>query len=183
MAIYFVFEYCYGAHGREAPAPFLEEILEQVKRIPNSAEVQYEPKPDEILTVRVYAYEADSAKKAVETYDLDLQIGDCIDFFDHEHVLTVTTKAFTETIGNLRLEKLQKLWTPEERLFTVYGQATVSVGVRVQAKSKEEALLKAFEEVTELTSFEGGQMVGVLDDENSWVNHDGEIEYTDAEEE
>lgn len=72
--------------------------------------------------------------------------------------------------------------------YAVYGKVVAWVCVELEAKDKEEAIEKAYEECSEPMNFVGNggvdKMIGVCDTDSATVsiNCDDEIEYTEAEE-
>lgn len=68
--------------------------------------------------------------------------------------------------------------------YRVYGTATVSVYVEIDATSPEEAINLAYNECDGLTSFAGNggmdKMVGVYGS-NVSIEAEGEVDYTEAE--
>lgn len=72
--------------------------------------------------------------------------------------------------------------------YIVSGKVTAFISVELEAKNKEEAIEKAYEECSEPMNFVGNggtdKLIGVCDADSATVsiNCDEEIEYTEAEE-
>ncbi|MFI3279626.1 MAG: hypothetical protein R3Y55_03775 [Rikenellaceae bacterium] len=184
MKVFRVFEFAFAYHEEKIPEAFTEFVKEQIRKVKpgwnfEAAQRCYE-EYEGVLTVRTYLYEAENAREAVEDYDSTNQIGNCYDFFSDELMDTEVEIALSEEEGEILFQKLKKLWSGDERTYVVYGTAEVDVRVVVLASSRDEALQKAVDEVSELTSFDGGSAVGVIS-ENAHVQHEGEIRYTEVE--
>ncbi len=187
MAVYYIFEYGY-VKKEEIPEAFSNFAHKQVRKaLPDWNQLTSEKLGDLSgwsFSVRTYQYEACSEAEAADEslFDSDNIIGQGHDFFEGEMQDTILTIALEEADGKELLAKLHEMWKTSLKTYTVWGNATVSVGIKVVANSPEQAKEKAFYELSELTSFDGSKCVGVLG-ETAWVYHDGEIEYTEAEEE
>lgn len=69
--------------------------------------------------------------------------------------------------------------------YRVSGNLQVSVGITVEAESEEEAIKKAYEEFGGVDNYCGNggmdKLIGVEGDEE-WIEADGIVEFTSAEE-
>lgn len=185
MKSYYIFEFGY-VEKEKIPANFahfLHQIVgTNIKYWNQQVSEEFQKHVGCDFSVRTYAYEGATAGEATDVglFNPDNLREPSHDFFEGEMQDSILTITLEEEEGKKLLKKLHELWVSQRKTYFVWGNATVTVGIKVQANSEDDAKNQASYQLSELTSFDGGTMVGVCEN-GSWVSHDGEIEYTTAE--